>query len=76
MSSVIFTNFYLDYQIKEIEMGVACRIHGRDKKCLQKFGQKPEEMRVYEFNLDGRIKLECVLKVDWIHFAQKRDKML
>jgi hypothetical protein len=29
-------------------MGVACRIHGRDKKCLQKFGQKPKEKRVYE----------------------------
>jgi hypothetical protein len=29
-------------------MGIACRIHGRDKKCLQKFGQKPKEKRVYE----------------------------
>jgi len=29
-------------------MVVACGIHGRDKKCLQKFGQKPKEMRVYE----------------------------
>jgi hypothetical protein len=27
-----------------------------------------------DFNLEGRIILKCVLKVDWIHFAQKRDK--
>jgi hypothetical protein len=29
-------------------MGVAFRIHEQDKKCLQKFGQKPKERRVYE----------------------------
>jgi hypothetical protein len=29
-------------------MGVACRILGRDKKCLKKFSQKPKEKRVYE----------------------------
>ena len=27
-----------------------------------------------DFNFEGRIILKCVLKVDWIHFAQKRDK--
>jgi len=26
-----------------------------------------------DFNLEGRIILKCVLKLDWIHFAQKRD---
>jgi hypothetical protein len=29
-------------------MGVACRIHEGDKKCLQKFGQRPKEKRVHE----------------------------
>jgi len=29
-------------------MGVACRIHGQYKKYLLKFGQKPNEKRVYE----------------------------
>jgi len=33
-------------------MGVACRIHGWDKKYLQKFGQRPKEKRVY-----GRLQL-------------------
>jgi len=27
-----------------------------------------------DFNLEWRIILKCVLKLDWIHFAQKRDK--
>jgi len=27
-----------------------------------------------DFNLDGRIILKCVLKVDWFHFGQKREK--
>jgi hypothetical protein len=27
-----------------------------------------------DFNLDRRIILKCVSKVDWIHFAQNRDK--
>ena len=48
MSFVIFTKFCYDYQIKEIEMGIACSIHERDKKCLQKFSQKPKEKKVYE----------------------------
>ena len=27
-----------------------------------------------EFKLEGRIILKCVLKLDWIYFAEKRDK--
>jgi len=34
--------------------------------------KKREYMK--DFNLDGRIILKCVLKVDWINFAQNRDK--
>jgi len=29
-------------------MGVACRIHGQDKKCLQKIVQRPKEKSIYE----------------------------
>jgi len=41
-------------------MGVACRMHGRHKKCLQKFGQKPKEKTVYErvqLRLEDNIKM-------------------
>ena len=48
MSFVIFTKYCQDYQKKETEMGVICRIQGQDKKCLQQFVQKPKEKRVYE----------------------------
>jgi hypothetical protein len=40
MISVIFNKFYYNYKTKEIEMGGSCRMHGRDKKCIQEFGQK------------------------------------
>jgi hypothetical protein len=59
----------------EIEMGVACRIHERIRNAYGSLVRslKKEEYKE-DFNLDGRIILKCFLKMDWIHFAQNRDK--
>jgi len=38
--SLKFQHFYALLQVKEDEMGGVCSTHGRDKKCMQDFGQK------------------------------------
>jgi predicted P-loop ATPase len=41
-------------------------------RSLARSLKKREYMK--DFNLDRRIILKCVLKVDWIHIAENRDK--
>jgi hypothetical protein len=38
-------NLYSSPNVKEDEMGRACSPHGRDEKCRQNFGRKPERKR-------------------------------
>jgi len=58
-------------------MGVACRIHGQDKKCLQKFGQKPKEKRIYErLQLRREDNIKMCLKVGLDSFCSEERHMV
>jgi hypothetical protein len=39
-TSTVFTEYYKGDQIKEVEMGGACSILGKDAKFIQRFGRK------------------------------------
>jgi hypothetical protein len=38
--TVCFNRYYYGHHIKEEEIGMACRIHGKHEKCIQNFGWK------------------------------------
>jgi hypothetical protein len=58
-------------------MGVACRIHGQDLKCLQKFGEKPKEKRLYErLQLRGEDNIKTCLKGGLDSFCSEEREIL
>jgi hypothetical protein len=72
--------YYSGDQIKEDEMGGACSTHGRDEKCIQYFGGKPEGKRLgrprctWEDNIRMELRELRWEGVGWIHLAQDRDQ--
>jgi hypothetical protein len=58
-------------------VNVVCRTHGKDEKCIQKFGNLRGRDCLEDIDIDGRVFSESILKYgigvcDWIHLAQSR----
>jgi len=63
------------------EMGGAYRIHGRDQKCIQNVDRSLEGKRTlgrprrrWEGNIRMNLRKLVLEGVNWMHFAQSRDK--
>jgi len=62
-------------------MGRAWSTHGRDEKCIQNFGLKPEgkqPLRWSRHRWDDNIRMDLQeigqKNVDWIHLAEEKDQ--
>jgi hypothetical protein len=58
VSTEIVYTFYLDYRIKEDEMGEACRSHDCSKKCVEILVGKTEKRPLVNASLHMRIILK------------------